>query len=64
VLSTLRLEEELEMHVLAAVRNGLTPDQIREVLIHVSVYAGMPIANRAFAIAERALLRGVEGRPV
>jgi 4-carboxymuconolactone decarboxylase len=64
VLSTLRLEEELEMHVVAAVRNGLTPDQIREVLIHVSVYAGMPIANRAFAIAERALLRDVEGRPV
>jgi 3-oxoadipate enol-lactonase/4-carboxymuconolactone decarboxylase len=61
VLSALRHEEELEMHVVAAVRNGLTPDQIREVLIHVSVYAGMPVANRAFAIAERALLRNVEG---
>src|SRR5579875_3358878 len=36
---------------LAARRNGLTPDQIREVLLQVAVYAGVPAANHAFTIA-------------
>jgi alkylhydroperoxidase/carboxymuconolactone decarboxylase family protein YurZ len=43
------------MHVKAALRNGLTPDQIGEVLLQVAVYAGVPVANRAFPIAQRAL---------
>jgi 4-carboxymuconolactone decarboxylase len=50
-LAVLRQEEELAMHVRAALRNGLTPAQIREVLLQVAVYAGVPAANRAFAIA-------------
>ncbi len=54
-LVTLRQEEELAMHLRAALRNGLTPDQIREVLLHTAVYAGVPAANRAFAIAQRVL---------
>ena len=54
-LATLRQEEELAMHVRAALRNGLTPDQIREVLLQVAVYAGVPAANRAFAIAAKVL---------
>ncbi len=54
-LATLRQEEELAMHVRAALRNGLTPEQIREVLLQVSVYAGVPAANRAFAVAQRVL---------
>ena len=41
-LVILRQEEELAMHVRAALRNGLTPDQIREVLLQVAVYAGVP----------------------
>ena len=54
-LATLRQEEELAMHVRAALRNGLTPDQIREVLLQVAVYAGVPAANRAFAVASEVL---------
>jgi 4-carboxymuconolactone decarboxylase len=55
VLAAMQHETELAMHVKAALRNGLTPEQIREVLLHVSVYAGVPVANRAFPIAQRAL---------
>jgi 4-carboxymuconolactone decarboxylase len=50
-LAVLRQDEELAMHVSAAVRNGLSASQIQEVLLQVAVYAGVPAANRAFAIA-------------
>jgi 4-carboxymuconolactone decarboxylase len=55
VLTALGRENEIEMHVRAAVRNGLTPAQISEVLLHTAVYAGVPAANAAFAIAQRVL---------
>ncbi len=54
-LAVLRQDEELAMHVRGALRNGLTPAQIQEVLLQVAVYAGVPAANRAFAIAQRTL---------
>jgi 3-oxoadipate enol-lactonase/4-carboxymuconolactone decarboxylase len=54
-LVVLRQEEELAMHLRAALRNGLTPGQIGEVLLHTAVYAGVPAANRAFAIAREVL---------
>ena len=54
-LTSLRSEGELELHVRAALRNGLTPEEIREVLLHTAVYAGVPAANAAFAIAQRVL---------
>ena len=54
-LMVLRQDEELAMHLRAALRNGLTPDQISEVLLHTAIYAGVPAANRAFAIAARVL---------
>ena len=54
-LVVLRQEEELAMHLRAALRNGLTPDQIGEVLLHTAVYAGVPAANRAFAVARQVL---------
>jgi len=54
-LAALRQEEELALHVRAAVRNGLTLAQIREVLLQVAIYAGVPAGNRAFAIAQRVL---------
>jgi 4-carboxymuconolactone decarboxylase len=57
-LAVLRQDEELAMHLRAALRNGLTPDQIREVLLQVGVYAGVPAANRAFAIAQGVLGEG------
>ena len=55
VLAALQHEDELAMHVKAARRNGLTDEQIQEVLLQVGLYAGVPVANRAFAIAKRAL---------
>jgi 4-carboxymuconolactone decarboxylase len=55
VLTALRCEDELAMHVRAALRNGLTPDEIREVLLHTAVYAGVPSANTAFARAQEVL---------
>jgi alkylhydroperoxidase/carboxymuconolactone decarboxylase family protein YurZ len=54
-LVTLRAENELGMHVRAALRNGLTPDEIREVILHTAVYAGVPAANAAFAVAKQTL---------
>ena len=57
-LTSLRAEGELEMHVRAALRNGLTPEEIAEVLLHTAVYAGLPAANAAFAIAQRVLEEG------
>jgi 4-carboxymuconolactone decarboxylase len=55
VLAALQHEQELAMHVKAALRNGLTPEQIQEILLQVAVYAGVPVANRAFPIAQRAI---------
>jgi 4-carboxymuconolactone decarboxylase len=53
MLATLHHDDELAMHVKAALRNGLTRDEIGEVLLQVAVYAGVPAANRAFAVAQR-----------
>jgi 4-carboxymuconolactone decarboxylase len=47
--------EELALHVRAAVRNGLTEEEIAEVILHTAVYAGVPAANTAFAVAQRVL---------
>ncbi|MFD5316347.1 4-carboxymuconolactone decarboxylase [Streptomyces sp. NPDC127098] len=46
---------ELALHVRAALRNGLTPEEIREVLLQSAIYLGVPAANAAFAVAEAAL---------
>ncbi len=55
VLCALGREGEIAMHVEAALRNGLEPAEIAEVLLHTAVYAGVPAANRAFAIADAKL---------
>jgi len=55
MLAALGRESELTLHVRAGLRNGLTADDIREVLMQVAVYAGVPAANRAFAIAAAAI---------
>ena len=55
VLTALGREHELAIHVRAAVRNGLTEAEIAEVLLHTAVYAGVPAANAAFAIAQDVL---------
>ena len=48
--------EELALHVRAAVRNGLSADEIKEVLLQTAVYCGVPAANSAFAVAQRVLI--------
>jgi len=55
ILAALRCEQELAMHVEAAVRLGVTPAEIREVLLHTTAYAGAPAGNAAFAVAARVL---------
>jgi len=59
-LVALNHHHELAMHVRAALHNGLTPDEIKEVLLQSAVYCGVPAANRAFAIAQEVL--NEEGR--
>jgi len=59
-LVALNHHHELAMHVRAGLRNGLTPDEIKEVLLQSAVYCGVPAANRAFAIAQEVL--NEEGR--
>ena len=54
-LTALNHHEELAMHVRAARRNGLTHDEIKEVLLQCAIYCGVPAANRAFAIAQQVL---------
>lgn len=55
VLTALGCEHEIAMHVRAAIRNGLTAAEIGEVLLQTGVYAGVPRANAAFAVAQRTL---------
>jgi 4-carboxymuconolactone decarboxylase len=55
VLTALGHENELAIHVRAARTNGLTADEISEVLLHTAIYAGVPAANASFAIAQRVL---------
>ena len=54
-LIALGRHEELALHLRAALRNGLTPDEIQEVLLHSAIYCGVPAANGAFAVAQRVL---------
>jgi 4-carboxymuconolactone decarboxylase len=55
MLAALSHDEELAMHVRGALRNGLSADDISEVLLQVAVYAGIPAANRAFRVARQVL---------
>ncbi len=54
-LVALNHHEELAMHVRAALRNGLSQDEVKEVLLQAAIYCGVPAANRAFAIAQAVL---------
>jgi 4-carboxymuconolactone decarboxylase len=55
VLAALGRENEIAMHVRAARTHGLSREEISEVLLHTAVYAGVPAANAAYAIAQRVL---------
>ena len=55
ILTALGYEEELAMHVRATRNTGATADDIKEVLMHTAVYAGIPAANGAFKIVKKVL---------
>ena len=54
LLSALGHDEEVAMHVRATVNTGASADDLKEVFLHVAVYAGVPAANRAIKIAKTA----------
>jgi 4-carboxymuconolactone decarboxylase len=54
-LVALGADNEIPLHVRGALRNGLSEDEIKEVILHSAVYAGVPRANSAFAIAQKVL---------
>ncbi|MGI5507240.1 4-carboxymuconolactone decarboxylase [Lentzea sp. CA-135723] len=47
--------DELKLHVAAAVRNGLSQDEIAEVILQSAIYCGVPAANHAFSVARQVL---------
>jgi 4-carboxymuconolactone decarboxylase len=55
MLAAQGMDDELALHLRAARRNGVSVDEIKEVLLQVAVYAGVPRANRAFTIAREVL---------
>jgi 3-oxoadipate enol-lactonase/4-carboxymuconolactone decarboxylase len=61
MLTALNRPDEFRLHVKAAIRNGVTPDEIKEVLLQTAVYAGVPAAHSAFKWAREVLTEmGVE----
>ena len=63
VLAALGRHEELALHLRATSNTGATPDEIRAALLHVAVYAGVPAANSAFALAKTILETQSQGQP-
>lgn len=55
ILTALKHEHEIPMHVRAALRHGMSAEEIGEVLLQTGMYAGVPTANRAFAIVQKTL---------
>ena len=55
LLTALRMEKELAMHIRAGLRNGLSPSEVTEVILHTAVYAGIPAANAAITVAKEVL---------
>lgn len=68
LLTGLRAQDELAMHTRAALHNGLTPTEIREIVLHAGVYAGIPASISAFAVVKRTLAEagalGEDGNPL
>jgi alkylhydroperoxidase/carboxymuconolactone decarboxylase family protein YurZ len=55
MMVALNREEEFRMHVKAALNNGVTPEQIRDVLLQTAIYCGVPAANKAFHVANEVI---------
>ncbi len=61
LLVALNRGEELRLHLRAAANNGVTAEEIWEVLLHCAIYCGVPAANAAFRIAREILTQPEEG---
>ena len=61
LLTALRAAGEIPMHVRAALRHGLSREEIAEVLLHAAAYAGLPAGNAAFRVADEVLRTEDEG---
>jgi 4-carboxymuconolactone decarboxylase len=55
LLVALNRNEELALHIRAALRNGVTVDELKEILLHTTIYCGVPAANSAFRVAASVL---------
>jgi 4-carboxymuconolactone decarboxylase len=62
MISALNRPHELKMHVKGALRNGLTREEIREVLLQVGIYCGVPAAVDSFRVAREALNEYDQGK--
>ena len=60
LLAGLGREEEFQLHCRATENTGASPEDIREMLLHVAVYAGVPAANTAFRLAKKILADRIE----
>ena len=60
MLAALDKHEELALHIAATIRTGVSVDELKEVFLQVAIYAGVPSANSAFALAKRVLAAGAE----
>jgi 4-carboxymuconolactone decarboxylase len=55
MLVALNRNDELALHMRAALRNGVTVDELKEILLQTTIYCGVPAANEAFKVAAKAL---------
>ena len=62
MLVALNRETEFRMHIWAAFNNGVTEEEIRELLIHAGIYCGLPAANAAIHVAEEVIMATRTGR--
>ena len=63
LLAALGHTDELAMHIRATERTGATEADVREALLHVAIYAGVPTANTAFKVAKQVLADMQQGKP-
>ena len=61
ILAALRQDEELELHLRATKNTGATAEEVKEMLLHVAVYAGIPAAHHATRIAKKVFAEFIEG---
>ena len=62
MLVALNRETEFRIHIRAAFNNGVTEEEIRELLIHAGIYCGLPAANAAIHVAEEVIMAARTGR--